>query len=609
MNAGTRVDSMTGLVGVVTIDPSRPPPDEQLDGLVAAYRKLRPAQGVSSASADGLGGVVAARHSDQGASGLQEDAAGWSAFTGVTYGEPLASGPLESCEGFFALVRFDRRRRAITIATDPLGLQSLFICLRAPLLYFSTSALALAKALRRAPDARGVFTFLRIGHHIGDSTLWEGVQRLEPGCSITVDGSGMHRSRYWRPPVDGHLRRQPFASVVSQALAVLEGTAKRQFADRPCTWIDLSGGFDSRLLSLSLDTAGARFIACTRGDPDDDESRIAAAVAHSRGWEWHLFSYPDAWGSELAPLFGPALAWGDGQLGVFHLAQRFWKHARTAPRCASLAGGGAGEILRGFAWQQEFLRAGRTTRVNWDNWLDMRVIQPLPTGVFASDPTPWVREDLRSRFRRWTEPYADEPNTFQLDATYVYRAATRYGAEGSAERAFHIRHWPYLNPSMVALALNTSFKHKRGHRLMRHMIQRLDPRVAAMETSPWGGPAEPFGIRNAHRFRPYVADIAERGANKLSYRARGKPWRRRPAGADDRRRKAYVELYRWLAGDAKTLRYDDLRSARLFERTALQETVHRAADGRAHPDLFDRIATVEAALRAADAAIEREQLS
>jgi hypothetical protein len=49
---------------------------------------------------------------------------------------------------------------------------------------------------------------------------------------------------------------------------------------------------------------------------------------------------------------------------------------------------------------------------------------------------------------------------------------------------------------------------------MRHMLARLDPRVAAIVTTS-GGTAEPYRLDNLHRILPYYTRIAQRALYKL----------------------------------------------------------------------------------------------
>jgi hypothetical protein len=597
----SQCEAMTGLVAIFGHGEQAAVSSADIEAFAATYRSLR---GGDVRYAPAVGRMRAAVVAVEGspAMGLETGDSSWAAFTGVVYDRSsLLGAPLEDLDGHFGLIRFDGAADEAVVATDPLGIQSIFVAEHGGRTYVSTSALAIAKHLRARADPLGVVTFLRAGFLFGQATHWKGIRRLDPGSAVTLHAAGSTDRIYWRPEVDADVTGMTLDRAVDHALEVCLGTFERYLAGRGCTWADISGGYDSRLLGLALDRAGVRFTACTRGDPDDGEVEVAQRIAELKGWSWSLFSRPADWEREIAPLFGPALTWGEAHQPIVQVAQRFWKHAKTGPSCPSLVGGGAGELLRNFAWQQEFLRAGRTSRVNLDNWIDMRLVHPLPTSVFRSDPTPEVRDDIARRLVSWAEPYRGELNTTKLDVMYAYKSTGTFGAHGSAERRFQIRHWPYLYRPVVNAAISTSPRHRAGHRLMRHMMARLDHRVAAIETRPWGGPAAPMRLRNAYRFVPYYRDVAGRAAAKLMQKTVGRSPARAPR-PDER----LVRVYRALMGHADDavdggLRHATMRSAPLYRGPEVDELLSGVRQGRlTAPDLIDRIVTVELALRAAD---------
>ena len=135
---------------------------------------------------------------------------------------------------------------------------------------------------------------------------------------------------------------------------------------------------------------------------------MAHKLADVSGWRLLDLTVPADWDRQLPEMLPTALAWADGNLEVLELAWVLWAHKQMSSTHGSLLIGGGGEHLRGFAWHQEFLQAGKSDRVNLDNWLDMRMLHPMDVTLFKSDPTPAVRDDQRARIVRWAEPYASE---------------------------------------------------------------------------------------------------------------------------------------------------------------------------------------------------------
>ena len=593
---------MRGLIAIVAVDPGAQVDQREVDALATAYESSRGADERECTAAHDRAQAVLLGH--KGANpAIVVDGSSWAAVAGQAYGSALPGASLQELDGQFALIEHDSDLKKTIVATDPFGLQSLYVSRRNGLLYVSTSCLVLAKHLRSAPDRFGLEVFLRAGYHFGRTTSWAAIERLEPGTCITVGPEGSSQHRYWQPTIDEDIRRLGFREIVAHCLETGAATYGAYLADRPEPWVDLTGGYDTRLLALQLQASGVRLSANTRGDPEGGDREIAHELAGAAGWETVDLTTRPSWDQQLPDMLSIALGWGDGNLEVLELSWVLWAHEQLAQRRRSLLIGGGGEHYRGFAWRQEFLAAGKSNRVKMDNWLDMRLLHPMNTGLFAADPTNAVRSDFAARMGVWAEPYADEPNTTQLDVMYAYKMTGHFGAYLSADGGFLDAELPFYFKPIFDAAFSSRHDHRDNHKLMRHMMWRLDPKLASISTTT-GGPAVPWRPGNLHRFGPYYWQIAEKALNKISQRALGRTLL--PRGAEDfycdaAARRAAI---RSVAGGGE-LRAADMRSAPLFDQRELDDLLRRAsAPGFEETPILGRILTVELALRALDAGLE-----
>jgi hypothetical protein len=523
----------------------------------------------------------------------------WTAWTGTSFPRPAAPiGQLDEYDGQFGVISYDADAGSVLVANDPFGMQCLYVAERGERTFVSTSALALAKHLRSRPSRFGLATLACAGYHFGTTTNWEGIERLDPGTALVFSRATRERRSYWRPSIDEDVARLTGDELVEHYVGLSSKLFGRYSQLAP--WSDLTGGFDSRLLNLLLDRAGLELRRCTRGDEGADEVRVAREVARRAGWEWVLFSLPRDWGKAVRALLPLALSWGDAQRSVLDIARPLWKHSQTSQTNSFLIGGGGGEPLKDFAWQQEFPRAGRTNHVNMDRWVNMRLLRKPDGSIFAENPVPAIQSDFRRRMAEWTAPYKDRPNVVQLDLMDTYQSTGGFGIQGSAAAVFLDRILPFYSKALFVSAISADYRQRRFHRLMRRMTHRLSPAVAAVEARPWGGPVAPVTFRNAHRFIPYYLDIAKRGSKKL-----GVPIGRRPP-VDARTveaREALLSHAEEVCGGR--LRAGDFRSAPLFRREALENLLQEARSPAFSNDrLLGRVLTVELALRAADSALE-----
>jgi len=498
--------------------------------------------------------------------------------------------PLEALDGQFAFVRQDGE--TIEVATDPFGMQALHVAQRAGRSYVSTSALALAAHLGAPPDPDGVLSFLRTGYQFGARTAWQGVERLEPAIALRFAGAAPSRRCYWRAEPDPSMGGLGLEETVERCLDALTGALRARLSGRECLWADLTGGFDSRLLCLALRAAGVAFTATTSGPRSSADVEIAQRLAAMAGWRWSHVNPADAPGA-VSEGIEEALAWGDVNLEVLQLAEVLWGHRRNTAVCGRLVNGGGGEHLRHYASAQELLRAGRSTRVDLDRWVDLRMLAPENTSVFREDPTPHVRRDLLERMRERARPRADLPNTVQLDLLYAYKSTGHFGAYTSAARGHLDAELPFYWKPVFTAAISARDRFRTQHRLQRHMIAALDARLAAVVTQR-GGPAEPWRAGNLYRFAPYYA----RQVRNLGMRlARG----RLPVGGgptepvDPARARALAQL-------RPRLEPATMRSGPLYRASGLADLLARAQrPGFAEWSLVGRIVTMELALEAAGA--------
>jgi len=188
---------------------------------------------------------------------------------------------------------------------------------------------------------------------------------------------------------------------------------------------------------------------------------------------------------------------------------------------------------------------------------------------------------------------------------FVYKMTGHFGIYRSADAAFIQAQVPLYAKEMYTTAISVDYRHRRNHRLVRHMVSGLDRQVAAIETDS-GGPAEPWRVTNLHRFMPYYTQLGRKAVNKVGQKFLGRRLVRPPETGNwwcpPAARRAIVDSFE---GNGP-LSYDTMRSAPLFDQTALGALLDGArADGEfADTGLLGRIVAVELGLRAADATLE-----
>jgi hypothetical protein len=592
---------MADLLAIISHDRAKPIGADALASLGATYESLRgAAANVQTAGSEWMG-VRVVDQATPADVGVERAGNGWAAWAGALV-DPAsaATSPLERLDGQFSMVRLEEDAGALRVLADPLGMKPLFMAEAGGATYISTSALVLAKHLRLPPSAPGLEAFLRTGNQFGRLTPWQGLERMLPAEALTFEPDRRERGAYWQPSIDHDLRRLSFGACaeacVAQASAAI---AERYGATRP--WLDLTGGFDTRLLALLAQRADLGFLANTSGEDDDEDVRLARRIAEAAGWPWTQFPLPGDWAELLPARIGEAVAWGDCHLDALPLAEVMLGHQRKSEAGSTLLNGGGGEHYRDYPWGQELLGAGRSGSVRLDRLIAWRVLSPLDLSAFREDPTPAVVANVRAELEQRVAPFSSAPKTFQCDLLYAFKATGHFGAYQATAGAWVHMELPFYLRSTFTTAISASPRHRNFHRLMREMMRRLDPAIAAIQTET-GGPAEPLGLRNLHRFAPYPWRRGRRFASRLRGRMPGARAEDSPPTPLDVARAGLTSKLR-REGRLDPAR---MRSGALYDPKRLDELLQRAASGPAAVDwtAVGRIVTVELALEAVDAGLE-----
>jgi Asparagine synthase (glutamine-hydrolyzing) len=196
--------------------------------------------------------------------------------------------------GCFAIIT-ERDGRTLA-AVDPLRSIPLFYAVDKLDIRLSDSAYRVLPAGPGTIDRVAAAEFCLTGYVTGRETLCAGVFQLEAGELVLVDPSrpiAFERHRYHR------FRHADFmTSGVVDLIAALENVHAdvfRRLAEgiRGRTIVvPLSGGYDSRLIGVSLRDMGIRDVICySYGVPGNWESRTSQELARYLGFRWEFVPY------------------------------------------------------------------------------------------------------------------------------------------------------------------------------------------------------------------------------------------------------------------------------------------------------------------------------
>ncbi|MCD6569667.1 MAG: hypothetical protein J7L53_03085 [Deltaproteobacteria bacterium] len=196
---------------------------------------------------------------------------------------------LPDLDGAFAAAFWDNKNQRLLVVTDFLGMQPLYIFRRNSTLLLATEIRGITASglVNVKMDLAGWGSFISFGHTIGNETMVEAVQQVEPASVLTYDPTNgkLETTTYWKwpdPKPDMTLEDVDTDHLVEMIRQDI--SAYREHTTHGT--ILMSGGFDSRLI-LSLlreeDLCPDVLIVEHKDELWGADGRFATKVARSLG--------------------------------------------------------------------------------------------------------------------------------------------------------------------------------------------------------------------------------------------------------------------------------------------------------------------------------------
>ena len=155
--------------------------------------------------------------------------------------------------GDFAFAIWDGRRKRLFCARDHFGVKPFYYAHVRGCLIFSNTL----NGVRQHPDVSDGLNDLAIADFLlfdrnqdPATTTFADVQRLPAAHCLTWSGEGLHLSRYWTLPIDGHIRYKRAGDYVEHFRALFRtAVGDRLRTDR--VGISMSGGLDSTTVAAT----------------------------------------------------------------------------------------------------------------------------------------------------------------------------------------------------------------------------------------------------------------------------------------------------------------------------------------------------------------------
>jgi len=154
----------------------------------------------------------------------------------------------ESCVnrlvGMFSFAIWDSSLKKMLLARDRLGVKPLYYCVRGDQVLFSSEVKSILQfdEIERRVNLRALDRYLTLRYVNGPDTLFEGIYKLQPAHTLTIQNDHIRLKRYWDIPSGITVSSEE--AVRSFLECLIESVRMRLISDVPLG-LFLSGGLDS----------------------------------------------------------------------------------------------------------------------------------------------------------------------------------------------------------------------------------------------------------------------------------------------------------------------------------------------------------------------------
>jgi hypothetical protein len=414
---------------------------------------------------------------------------------------------LALAKGSFALCVFEKRSGSAWYTVDPFGLMRLF---------FSENVIgddffALSGQLgasRDAIDRQALAAFLRFGFYNRERTLDRRIRVLTGNdIAYRADGAAVRLAMKGPPAAEANAARFDFDAYIADLAIALQGQRIS---------LDLTGGFDSRLVAACLTHAAAPIAeAVTSGQDGNRDVPIARKIA-ARLSIPHVLARHRIAGFEDRAL--KLLNLSQGQMGILTYDHMFQIQQERLARGMTLGIGGAGgELWKDFLWLQDFPRLKGAP--DFQKLYGRRFEPRSPSSAFLTPSFSALFEVAGSDYlAEMVDRFGALQRTQAYDSAYAdLRLPSLMGPSTTAGIHSGLPHFsPLLDREGVNASMHMLPQQRLFSRWHRQTISRVAPEVMKQRTTD--GLSARTGISAVGDVPFYVADKTRRAVQKIAQR-------------------------------------------------------------------------------------------
>lgn len=262
----------------------------------------------------------------------------------------------ERLQGNFSLIVYLNRRQQLKVFRDYANSINFYSAACGDGVYLGNSSLALREFIPSGINLFGAASLLSFVAPFENLSVYDSIEKLAPGRVYTWNAKGERTEEEYGALPEDVLAEAPDPKVLGGLFA----NALRLIlskCDRPS--VDLTGGYDTRLVTAAALQVDRRIGACVHGEDDGEVRFVLDRIAPRLGIECKALRIGLSGGEGMA---GKAIRWHylfDGEYSIFDAYKEGERSAARMEWYDSKITGGIGEYLRD-KWYSRFRQLTNT---------------------------------------------------------------------------------------------------------------------------------------------------------------------------------------------------------------------------------------------------------
>jgi len=486
----------------------------------------------------------------------------------------LGDGPdvITSLNAPFIVILFDGRDKSLSVVTDRVGIQHIYIAELNHSYILSTSSLALASVISVGLNTESLANYFLIGHLSEQKTFFKEIEKLAGATWLSFTDGKVDKRVYWFPPTEEKSSLK-ILDIAKEFSSKFKKAVSERIGPNNNTSLELTGGMDTRMNLACAAACGKSFHVCTIGQPNSAEVRVAQQLMQIQGFQHYVLSpakdIQDCFLDDLHLIHTLT----DGEADCLNLiASPSYNRQMAKLREASISGVG-GEILRGFYYISHKGIPNRAKHIRIGRLIALKMLPNIGarpeifSDAFPSNYLGILKRSVGSYFLSTT----NRPIFWRLDDFYFRCREQRFAGRSSTFNNFFYRQeLPFFANDIIDMSFTIPWRFKKNSRIVAHALAHCHPGYSNVPLIN-GLPARPLQINDIRPFLHYCAGFAEKVCWKIQTSLLGKS----PVVPDDVGVRSLVA--RKLASNrvSKLLNLDDMASAFLYEADKFREFIKK----------------------------------